>query len=641
MKKILLFILAIGLGFAVTAQTQRLEPVSTKAPNAERLMEAPVSNAANVSNDQAADQSHKSASNLNASFVKMGTAGNAYSTAFNGRTYLWADPMLNSVVFTHRMTGGTEVEGNSRVAYDFTIDGGATWTNDNQIYTPTGPDPGTGYPQDAGRYPMGAILNPEGNTDPLSAYYTYFMCTLNGENNNWGGYAYGSAPHGTTNSSQVNLNSGGDTWRLIPASFHITQQGVAWYMDESTQDEAGTYVYNGNIIVGKGEMVDGEIEYTETLVGFLEAEEAFNDFKMAFAPDGQTGYIVAMSETVSDPVDQTNYHPVLLKTEDGGDSWSDPIQVQLGGEDGIENIKNYIPDSIVLLLDAYADWDGDRNTLIFNMGFHVDLAVDAMGNPYMIGMVSLGSDDGNWYPGLGTEWAIYSEDGGETWNADALWDHYWFDGTVGDLPTYNRPQISIDYEGHNLFYSWLDSEAEQAEENDRPNIYLMGYDIEDGAYTDVVNVTYFTQAWNKAFFGSQSYYVFKLGPESFEIPFNYTEFTEPDVPTAPVNYWYINDFVLTPVDVPEFDDSKTSFVVGQNYPNPASHTTEILVTADTDLPIELTISNMLGQIVHRDGVNSRAHAHSFSVNVTDLDPGLYLYSVKIGNQSVTKKMLVE
>ncbi len=187
----------------------------------------------------------------------------------------------------------------------------------------------------------------------------------------------------------------------------------------------------------------------------------------------------------------------------------------------------------------------------------------------------------------------------------------------------------------------MDSEADQAEENDRPNIYLSGYDIEDGVYTGVENVTYFTQAWNKAFFGSQSYYVFKHSNESFEVPFTYTEFTQPDVPTDPVNYWYIDDYILTPVAVPEFDDSKISFVVGQNYPNPANHTTEILVSADTDLPIELTVSNMLGQVVHRDGVNSRAHNHSFRVNVADLDPGLYLYSVKIGNQSVTKKMLVE
>ena len=640
MKKILLIVLALGVGYASYAQTLNTKPMSTKAPNQRILMEAP-SNNASVITDQNSDRSVKKTSA--GTFIPIGASGNAYSVYANGRTILWADPMLNSIVMTHRMLGGTEVEGNSRISYDVSTDGGATWQTNNQVYTPTGPDAGTGYPDNAGRYPQGGILNPPGNTDPANAYYTYFTTAMNGDNNNWGGIGYGS--NQLTNippdPTQTNLSSGGDVWWLIPDAFHITQTGVAWGFDGSFPYDGSAYNYNGKLIVERGEIVDGAIEYTQELVDFLDEGEGFNDVKIAFAPDGQTGYMCVMTESVSDPVENTNYHPVLLKTTDGGESWDDPIQVQFGGADGIESIKNYIPDTIITLLDYYADWGGDRDELIFNMGFAVDMVVDAMGNPYLIGMVSLGTDEGNWYPGLGTEWAIYSKDGGETWDADPLWDQYWFDGTVGDLPVYNRPQASIDYDGENIFYSWLDSEVEQAEENDRPNIYVMGYDIEEGAYTDVTNVTYFTQAWNKAFFGSSSYYVFKINDEAFEIPFFYAEFTSPDVPIDPVNYWYIKDFVLTPVAVAEIGAEKESFSVGQNYPNPAKSSTEILVTASTDKTIELTVSNMLGQVVYRDATDSRAVAHSFSVNVSNLDPGIYLYTVKIGDQAVTKKMLVE
>jgi hypothetical protein len=641
MKKTLL-VISMFISVAIIAQQSKYEPMSTRAPKQYVLNEAPGSNSS-LTEQIGEDGWLKTSDNLNATFVRLGTAGNAYSTLGNGRTILWADPAINSVVFTHRMTGGTEVQGNSRVAYDLSTDGGSTWQNDNQVYTPTGPDPGTGYPNDAGRYCQGAIINPEGNTDPANAYYAHLSAALNGQNNIWGGLAFGSNP--LTNippsATQTNWDSGGEIWRLIPNAHHVTQQGVSWYVDESSEYDGAAFIYTGNLILGRGEIEDGEIVYVEELVGFLEEGEPFNDFKIAFAPDGETGYILAMAENTGDPVENTNYHPILLKTEDGGESWSDPVDVQFGGEDGIESIKNYIPDTIITQLDFYVDWDGDRDALIFNMGFHVDMAVDAMGNPYIIGMISLGTDEGNWYPGLGTEWALYSEDGGETWNADPLWDHYWFDGTVGTINIYNRPQVSIDYEGHNVFYSWLDSEAEQAEENDRPNIYLSGYDIEEGVYTEVENVTYFTQAWNKAFMGGQSYYVFKLDAESFEIPFYYVEFTVPDNDLEEVNYWYINDYILTPVDVPEFDGSAANFVVGQNYPNPASDKTEILVTAMTDLPIELTVSNVLGQVVYRDAIRSGAHAHSFSFDVSDFDPGLYLYTVAIGNQQITKKMLVE
>ena len=379
MKRLLLFISLI-LTISLFAQTQKYQAISTKAPQEALLMEAPSNNASEYSMSDVEKESLKSSTNLSGTFIPIGVAGNAYSTLGNGRTALWADPMINSVAFTHRMTGGTEVEGNSRVAYDVSTDGGATWQTDNQVYTPTGPDPGTGYPMAGGRYCQGAIINPAGNTDPANAYYTYFIAALIGQNNIWGGYGWGSngliqlPPEAT----QTNWESAGDIWRLIPNAYHVTQQGIAWYVDESSPFDGSAHVYNGNLLLGRGEIIDGEVQYVEEVVSFLEEGEAFNDFKIAFAPDGQTGYILAMTESVSDPIDNTNYHPVFLKTEDGGESWSDPIHIQFGGEDGIESIKNYIPDSIIVQLDYYADWDGDRDELIFNMGFHVDMVVDKM-----------------------------------------------------------------------------------------------------------------------------------------------------------------------------------------------------------------------------------------------------------------------
>ena len=71
----------------------------------------------------------------------------------------------------------------------------------------------------------------------------------------------------------------------------------------------------------------------------------------------------------------------------------------------------------VVLIEDYEDWDGDRDVLWFNMGFHVDMVVDAFGNPYIVGLISLGIED-DWFPQLGTEWALYSKDGGTTWDAD-------------------------------------------------------------------------------------------------------------------------------------------------------------------------------------------------------------------------------
>ncbi|TSA25965.1 MAG: T9SS C-terminal target domain-containing protein [Bacteroidetes bacterium] len=58
--------------------------------------------------------------------------------------------------------------------------------------------------------------------------------------------------------------------------------------------------------------------------------DGINDVKVAFAPDGMTGWICVMSDRLP-ALPYTSYHPILLKTTDGGQTWSDPIEVQLGG----------------------------------------------------------------------------------------------------------------------------------------------------------------------------------------------------------------------------------------------------------------------------------------------------------------------
>jgi hypothetical protein len=536
------------------------------------------------------------------------------------------------------------------VAYDVSTDGGSTWDVNVQIYAPTGPDPGTGYPQDAGRYPQGAIINDVSNSDPANAHYAYVIACLNGQNGNWGGLGYGSNVLNEVdppNPSQTNLTSGDDTWRVIPNALHTTQQGVLWYADASEQDESGTYVYNGNYYVGKGMInEDGVLEVEEELIPVLASGDGINDTKIAFGDDGQTGYLVIMSDVASDPIEYTNYHPIILKTEDGGESWSDPIHVQFGGEDGIESLKNYFTDEAII--GAGYPEGFDRDEVAYNMGFHVDLVVDQDNNPYITGLIAIGDDEG-WYPNETqmASWNLYSEDGGETWNADPLYDNIWFDADIGAIAQYNRPYVSRSYDGHYLFFSWLDSEIDVATQNDRPNIYVVGYDVEDNTYSEIVNVTYFTQAWNQAFFGSQSYYVFG-GFEpmddmyTFEIPFVYEEFTVPGDDTSPCDFWYVDGFTLDmPVNTPELEVGAADFTVGQNFPNPAVTSTQILVTADTDLPIDLTVSNLLGQTVYADRVETRALGHTFNVDVSNLTPGVYMYTVTIGSSAVTKKMLVD
>ena len=644
MKKALLLFVLLSLGMATIGQKHNIK--NTKAPMDKVQLELapkPTSTAYTFSQPETISGDIKGRS---IDFIPIGQAGNAYGLYSNSRTYLWADPALNSIVFTHRMVGGTEVDGNSRLSYDVSTDGGSTWETNVKVYQPT--EPGPTYPYAAGRYPQGLIVNPEGNTDPANAFYSYLAASIINTNGIWGGYVFGSNPLTETNPpnpTQTLLESEDDYWRLIPDAMTVTQSGTVWYTEPSTDYTSGSSEYTGEIIIGRGEIVDGEIAYEESLYEFLAPLDAFNDSKVAFAPDGLTGYMVFMTGADSEPVPYTNYHPVLLKTIDGGESWSDPIHVQFGGVDGIESLKYYWSDEVLESIDTYGP-GFNRDEVYYNMGYSVDVVVCDEGNPHLVGIIAIATDEGNWYPGEGTmaTWHVYSKDGGDNWDATALYDNIFLEGDIGGLGMWNRPYASSTYDGHLLFFSWIDTDLDGAEGNTNPNIFMVGYDDAHHSYTEVENVTELSLYWFSAFYGSASQYVFSdlvSGMYECEIPFIFTEYTVPGDPASEMNFYYVDGYTMDmPVGVDNVE-GVIDFSVAQNSPNPAFNNTSVLVTSETPGVINLRISNILGQVVHTQSVNNSALAHTFNFDVSNFDSGIYFYTIEIGNKAVTKKMLVK
>ena len=117
---------------------------------------------------------------------------------------------------------------------------------------------------------------------------------------------------------------------------------------------------------------------------------------------------------------------------------------------------------------------------------------------------------------------------------------------------------------------------------------------------------------------------------------------QPDPPThSPVN----NNIVYLPLDLTvgiENQYASASFEVSQNMPNPATGETMIMVNTEVLGPVNLTLSNVLGQVVYRTTENANHFgSHTFKLNVSNLEPGIYFYTVEIGEKAVTKKMLVK
>lgn len=82
--------------------------------------------------------------------------------------------------------------------------------------------------------------------------------------------------------------------------------------------------------------------------------------------------------------------------------------------------------------------------------------------------------------------------------------------------------------------------------------------------------------------------------------------------------------------------------VAQNFPNPFSSTTEIMVNLQRSTTLSLEVFNLVGQKVYgSDKGKVNAGYHKMQFDGSALNSGVYFYTVTAGNSSITKKMIVQ
>lgn len=625
MKKFLLFALAIGVTISVSAQKtiSNYNGTTSKLTSINKV-DYPVSQTKIVKN--VIKRNNLSTAKTNAiTDITMGNAANAFGFYGNGRTYLWADNDINSVIFTHR---GDVTPGSGYITIDVSTDGGATFTVNKTVYTPDVDD-------FAARYPQGAIYNPSGNTVAANAFATYFAPTLDGSNANWGGLAHGVQKLDlTTAATQASFTSDNVYKSIIPEAFHMTQTGVAWSVAPNEFFDGTLSYYKDTLIIYKGvfNTTTNDFDYTRQFLQVpVTTSDKMADNKIAFAPDGQTGYISIIGHDSFTFMPDSVYYPILYKTINGGATWTGPIRVDISS---IAGIKAMWPDS------AY----------LYTTGFEHDLAVDANGNPVLTFDVSVAP--GGWSiataPGYLASAVIYSADGGTNWNGAILGMLSTFRGTftgASSISSDNRNQISINTTGTKVFMTWLDTDTmtfDIADGNYSPDIHLRGLELSTGKMTPAYNVTIGSAADGVSYMGSSSYYVFG-NTGSYEIPIAY-QAMDPTDNGLPVTYHYIKGFIVTDADfVSGINETTENAVsVSQNYPNPFSNTTNVIVNLTKSSDLSISVINLVGQkVVEINKGTVNAGSHTLTIDGSSLKSGIYFYTVKAGENIITRKMIVE
>ena len=87
---------------------------------------------------------------------------------------------------------------------------------------------------------------------------------------------------------------------------------------------------------------------------------------------------------------------------------------------------------------------------------------------------------------------------------------------------------------------------------------------------------------------------------------------------------------------------KPTFSVGQNFPNPVNGMTTVNVYIQNAGDLSLKVTNLTGQtLMTMEKSNVQPGVTQFAIDASQLSPGVYFYSVKQGDKSITKKMIIE
>jgi hypothetical protein len=586
----------------------------------------------------------------------IGQSANAYGYGYAGgqKAILSVDNELNTFINLHRETGGApNYSGNLNI--DITTDRGDNFQNNVRIYTST--ISGGTYNTDAARYAQGGIYNPVGNTNPANAYYAFEGATLDGSNaaDSWGGYALGVTNlvnFTDTTKHLLTSDPANGIYQYIPDGMAVTHQGLSLITDLNQDWTSGTLVWLNQMFITSGtwNTAENDFIYDQYFLDCVTLPDAGRPAgtRCAFAPDGQTGYIVTLGDDGSVPFSVGALYPMVFKTTDGGQTWEDPIGVQIGGPDGIEEIVyDWLTDQQII--DFFVPPAPAREEILYTTAFDCDIVVDAGGNPHIGVVVGIGDGAYAIY-GTGASnyiavFDIFSFDGGQTWNAYMCGSLITFRGTFGDLVEDNRTNISRTEDGTKVFVSWLDTHFEGVVDNIQPDIFCRGIDVINHKLTEApINVTEYTVGWLQAYFFVAPEYVFTEG-DTYTIPFTYEEMTPAD-PTQPVTFWFIKDFSYTDADfvivgVPE-DMPSNNLTVSQNYPNPFNATSEVQVEVAESCNLNLGVFNLMGQKVYELNAGQvSAGQHTMTIDAKGLPSGTYFYTVKAGDNQMTKKMVIE
>ncbi|NPD47377.1 MULTISPECIES: T9SS type A sorting domain-containing protein [unclassified Lentimicrobium] len=637
MRKILLFTLALSISIGAMADEKKTAKKHKSEANSKNKIDMPIAPTQPVP-VVSADFDFKGTQSVERVYV--GKSANIYSVLLEDQRYFDYNQELGTYGFTFRTDPATypEALNSGNIITATSSDGGNAWTDTWLMNT-----------SDACRYPSGVIYNPDGNTDPAQAYI--LSCGPVTDGAGWlSNYFATSKVNGEELVNElIPVDPEWSGSQLIRNGLQVCSDGVAHVVDSKYQDNGAGLSTEMNIAAWYAEFngsgFDWDVVDIPVDLALRTDGTTFNlwTFGNAWSNDGSVGY-TWMNGVDAELEGESGYSPIVFRTENQGQDW-DQIEIPL--EDN-EVMSEY--------LWATNQFNGPMWPLLSEMDGVVDANGDLQLFVKVTGTFST-HPDSLLYSYTGNLDYIYnievSADGmQEVMYVDSIVADDVADGSaygLGDIGWGSRLRATRTEDGSAVFAVWADTDNPDnyEGENGAPNIKTAGRFVNGGSFNVDFPNTNFT--YDDLYAGFYFYHnvgqICKTVGNYIQLPVvtsvSPSEFGGGS-DLAPVTHSYINGIGYL---VDGLEDglvvSDNSFTVTQNQPNPFSSYTTIELSSNIIKSVMIEVSNLMGQSIYTIDAGVINGTMKVELPANDLEAGIYFYTVTIGNESVTKKMIVE
>ena len=672
MKKILLSLVAAVIACGAMAQNATQQPKAVNlALKAKVFIKTPVDEATRVpatgfSPRKKVQRVITNPSTMAVTRVPIATSNNGYGVLNSNTSVIDYNAATNGLVYSFR----SRLNGNA-IGLARSANGGTTWDS-TLILNPASAE--------TCRHPSGLIINTGNNTNFTNAYGLGV-----GPVAGWPKHYYLSGKLDNTGLFPRYLWKDSTAVTHTPYTSTVIEGGFA-AADYAYADNAGRARISGyatsiagsnlfsqmtGIFINTHSFVNSTSPFSWKSQHVASPNILFYGWHMAWSENGQIGYSIinGIDTLATGQAKHCKLH--VYKTTNGGMNWNKLPDFDFSTIAKYRRLNGTALPTDTALLRPVVGSNNVRPLFITSrFGEDADATVDAYGNLHFISPVLGGSSpnpDSTLYAWttkgyLFDTFTVPTGGWGATFIDSLKTDesaNYFigFPGGSADIGHDHRINASRTTDGRYVVASWTDTETELGvPTNIYPNIKAWAFDVRDRKVID--NVRNYTK--DDAAYADENLWYYashrvmtdatkimipgtvakNLGNGNDLQPIQHFFVKGLDIPFANINRNGVNIPVL--VNTTSVNNTGQKAFKVSAYPNPTNATTVVSVEMIKGGDATLTVSNLIGQVVHNESRKGLSvGTASFDVDASKLNAGVYFYTVNVNGETVTNKLIVE